>query len=529
MRLPLFREAIINNIHKTSKKTASVSVRLYKESDELIYVSKEKTRRAVIGYTNPKTGLFIVDTKDVETNQNHEPYKMFRDAATEYAQETITNTLQDLKELFEADSESYSSKYKELSQIERELNAFITDKQDFYIDIQKQVDILVSKPLPHINEWLVYQDDVNTDKIVTAVVPYNNPSKQTLTAEQKTIVDRFLDVFVDKYNKNVLSWYFGAILLNLSMQDDRISKALIVSSSNGGSGKSTLINSLANGVVTHPYRVIDSGFDKHFRANDKFSTSDLPTCRLGIYSEAYFNSETGDSLPHNFDGLDESELKSWITDGYVANEKKYADKQIAKLTGMQIILTNHPPKIPDEREDLSRRFLALIVKPSNMIKDKAKELSLKSEKELYKYVSDNAQAFANYFVSTFKRNPNQYQLSKYNTAETESEINHSQSEYLSNKQVSHNELIIQDSLVVITKLCQDNNIDPEPFINLLIAEQQQSTRKDIRWDDDYLYLSSSKSFYIENNIFGLRDALKDLLGSPIKKFSQRMFGLKRKL
>lgn len=529
MRMPLFREAIINNIHKSSKKPASVSVRLYKESDDLIYVSKEKTRRTVVGYTSPKTGLFVVDTKDIETSKHHEPYKIFRDEATEYAQEAITNTLHDLKELYDKDEESYASKYKSLDAIERELDAFITDKQDFYVDIQKQVDIIVSKSLPHINEWIVYEDDPDNNKIVTARVPYKNPDRQTLTKNQKQIVDTFLNVFLDEYNKNVLSWYFGAILLNLPMQDDRISKALIVSSSNGGSGKSTLINSLANGVVTHPYRVIDSGFDKHFRANDKFSTSDLPTCRLGIYSEAYFNSETGDDVPHNFDGLDESELKSWITDGYIANEKKYADKQIAKLTGMQIILTNHPPQIPEDREDLSRRFLSLIVKPSNMIKDKAKELSLHTEKALYQYVADNAQAFANYFVTTFKHNPTQYQVARYNTSEMTDEINNSQIDYLAHKDVSNKELILQDAMVVVTKLCQDNNIKYEKFINMLSDEQRQSTRKDIRWEDDYLYLTSAKSFYIENDVFGLRDALKELLGQSIKKFSQRMFALKRRV
>lgn len=528
MRLPLFREAVISNIKKDSKKMAEISVRLYKESDELIYVSKEKTRRTVVGYTDPDTGLFIVDTKDVENKNHHEPYKMFRDKAVKYAQQAITDKLTELSSYAETDPESYDTEYKPLMIIEKELNDYITDKQLFYTDIQKQVDVIVSKQLPHVNEFIRYNDDKNDSYIVTDVVPYKNPKNQKLTEKQRIIVDNFLDVFLDEYNKNVLSWYFGAILLNLPMQDDRISKALIVSSSNGGSGKSTLINALANGVVTHPYRVIDSGFDKHFRANDKFSTSDLPTCRLGIYSEAYFNSETGDDVPHNFAGLDESELKSWITDGYVANEKKYADKQIAKLTGMQIILTNHPPQIPPEREDLSRRFLALVVKPSNMIKDKAKELQLPSEKALYQYVVDNAQAFANYFVATFNDSPKQYQLTRYNTSEMTEEINQSQIEYLKDKKVSDDDLLNNDALVILSHLCNQKDITYESFISLLTQEQQQQTTKDVRWDDDNLYLSSKKSFFIENKVFPLREALLELYGAPVKKFNQRMFILKRK-
>lgn len=531
MKMPLFREAVISNISAVSKKMAEISVRLYKESDELIYVSKDKTRRTVLGYTDPNTGLFIVNTKDIETSKNHDPYKLFRDEATKYAQYTVNEKLQELSNLYNEDKEKYETQYKPLQTIENELNAYLTDKQAFYIDIQKQVDVLISKQLPHINEWLVYEDDqTNTitgdNYIVTQKVPYNNPKNQTLTDEQTTLVDNFLNVFLDDSNKDILSWYFGAILLNLPMQDDRISKALIVSSSNGGSGKSTLIGALADAVVTHPYRVVDSGFDKHFRANDKFSTSDLPTCRLGIYSEAYFNADTGDNVTHDFTGLDESELKSWITDGYVANEKKYADKQIAKLTGMQIILTNHPPVIPEQRTDLSRRFISVNVKPSDMVKDKAKALNIHSEKGVYAYVQDNAQAFANYFVHSFNAQPNRYQTLQYNTEDFTSEISKSQQVYISQKDVQKSELIREDAYVIIATLCSQNEIPSNEFIDLLTRERlHPSKNPDIRWEPDALYLASTKSFFVKHKMVGLRDELKDLLGSPVKKFGNRMFKL----
>ena len=521
--MPLFREAVIGNISKSSKKMAEVSVRLYKELDDLIYVSKDKNRRSVIGYTNPDNGLFVVDTKSVEDSIKHEPYKMFRDEATKYAQKEIDKRISELIKLRNEDTTKYDTLYKPIDVIEKELSDYITDKQSFYVDIQKQVDVLVSKSLPHVNEWMIYSDDV-IDKVVTEVVPYKNPMKQTLTGEQKALVDGFLDVFVDEYNKDVLSWYFGAILLNIPIYDDRVSKALIVSSSNGGSGKSTLINSIANGVVTRPYRVIDSGFDKHFRANDKFSTSDLPTCRLGIYSEAYFNADTGEKVPHDFTGLDQSEMKSWITEGYVANEKKYAEKQIAKLSGMQIILTNHPPLIPSDREDLGRRFLGLIVKPSNMVRDKSKELGLRTEKALYSFVEDNAQAFANYFVSSFNENPNRYQSVVYNTTEYTSDIQESQIEYLDTKEVADNELKSQDAIVLLTTLCKKNDIPYADFIATL-NKAKHTKINEIRWEDDTLYISSTKSFFIANKILELRDLLKPLVGQPIKKYNQRMFAL----
>lgn len=525
MRYNIFREAIVSNIQAKSKKPAEISVRIYKEFDDLIYVSKEKTRRTVTGFTDPDTGLFVLDTKDVEQSEKHEPYTVFRNMAVEYASNEVTKTITELASLYESDSDKYESLYKPLNIIEAELTQYLTDKQAFYIDLQKQVDVLVSKALPHVNEWMVYKDDDEWNNPITDFVPYNNPAKQKLTQEQETLVDNFLDVFVDEYNKDVLSWFFGAILLNLPMQDYRITKALIVSSSNGGSGKSTLINALANGVVTKPYRVIDSGFDKHFRANDKFSTSNLPTCRLGIYSEAYFNSETGDSVPHNFNGLDESELKSWITEGYVANEKKYADKQIAKLTGMQIIITNHPPQIPAEREDLSRRFLALVVKPSNMIKDKSVELGLRTEHELFAFVEKNAQAFANYFVSKFNASPTQYQLLRYDTEDIRKDIDDSQIEYLKTKKVSEDKLLQQDALVILSILCTNNTIEYDDFISMLTHERAQSTRKDVRWTKDSLYISSTKSFFAQNKISSIRDDLIALVGTPVKKFDQRMFRL----
>ena len=524
MRQPLIREVIFSNLGKSIKKTAEVSVRIFKEADDLIYVSKDKSRRTVIGYTNPDTGLFETDLKVVDKSEAHEPYKLFRDYATKIAQKAIDEELTRLATLKDEDDEAYSNQYKPLNKIEAELNQYITDKQGFYTDIQKQVDIIVSKQLPHVNEWLVYSDD-EISHPVTDLVPYKNPKNQTLTDEQATLVDDFLDVFLDEYNKNVLSWYMGATLLNLPLQDDRVSKALIVSSSTGGSGKSTLINAIANGVVTNPYRVIDSGFDKHFRANDKFSTSDLPTCRLGVYSEAYFNSETGPNVSHNFEGLDESEMKSWITEGYVANEKKFADKQIAKLTGMQIIITNHPPQIDALREDLSRRFMALIVKPSNMIRDKSNELDIHSEHDLYKFVADNAQAFANYFVTTFNANPRQYMTSKYNTEETMTEIVDGQSEYLKEQSVNNDELTNHGALVIISTLCKNNKMTEKAFIETLVRERKEPTDPAIRWDNDYLYISSAKAFYVKHNIYQLRELLKETIGSPIKKYNQRMFKL----
>lgn len=63
------------------------------------------------------------------------------------------------------------------------------------------------------------------------------------------------------------------------------------------------------------------------------------------------------------------------------------------------------------------------------------------------------------------------------------------------------------------------------FIEALMSERQKTTREDIRWTDDTLYLSSKKTFFVGFKIVQLRDALKDLIGEPVKKYGQRMFAL----
>lgn len=525
MRLPLFRDVTFSNLLKSSKKPVEASVRIYNTKDDLIYVTKDGTRRIVCGYTSYETGLFITDIKDVESTSDHHPYALFRDEAARFAQQAIDDKIEDLKAFRDSDPVNFDLMYKSIPAISEELDAFMTDRHLFHVDIQKQIDVMLSQPLPHVNKYLLYEDDVLTNDIIaTQRVPYKNPKNQTLTDEQKQLVDKFLDVFVDGYNKDVLSWYMGAILLNIPLQDSRLSKLLIVSSSNGGSGKSTLINALANGVVTTPYRVIDSGFDKHFKTNNKFNTSSLPTCRLGIYSEAYFNSDSREGIPHDFSGLDESEIKSWITEGYVSNEKKFADRQISKLTGMQIVLTNHPPQINEDRRDLKRRFLALVVKPSDMVKDKSKELKM-SEKQLFTYIEKHAQAFANYFVASFNSEPNRHRSTLYSTTEVAEDIQQSQLDYLDAKKVEMDDLRKQDAVVLLTTLCKQYELPYEALVAELMQQRQTSTRTDVRWTSDMLYISSKKTFFVKYKIMPVRDALKDLLGEPTKKYGQRMFEL----
>lgn len=523
MLRPLFRDVTFANLAK-SKKPATVSVRIYGNQDDLVYVQNKGNKNMIVGYTDPATGLFHSDIKDAQTsNKRHHPYTDYRNAAAAFAEKAIDTKIEELSRLEQKDSAKYSNQYKPLKQIENELSDYLTDKHEFYADIQKQVNGLISRQLPHINEYLVYKDDVlDGSQLVTDYVPYNNPMKQTVTNEQIQLVDKVLDVFFDQENKSRFMWYFGAVCSNIDLQDTTITKVLLITSTHGGSGKSTLINALADNVITSPYVQIDSGFDKNFRAGDKFSTSNLPTCRLGIYSEAYFNGETRSDLPHDFSGLEQSEMKSWITEGYVANEKKYADKQIAYLTGLQVLLTNHPPEIDPKRVDLSRRFLGVLIKSGDMARKKAKQLGM-DKTQFEAYIKTHAQAFANVFVDAYQKNPTKYQSYVYSTDRMATRI---QQEELSalQKQTETSEYAT-DPLSTITALCNEIGIDASRLLSVIILSKTQHQRDDIRWLDDTLYLSSKRAFYVEFGVAELREELHKLCGGNVKKFSQRMFEL----
>lgn len=524
MLRPLFRDVTFSNLNKKSQKSATVSVRIYANQDNLVYVQSKGNKAIIVGYTDPETGLFHADIKDAHTaDTRRHPYTDYRNAATQYAEEAIDNKIDELREEEAKDKEAFENKYKPLKLIERQLSEYISDRHDFYADLQKQINGIISRQLPHINEYLVYEDDkLDGSQTVTDRVPYKNPLRQTVTDEQRKKVDKILDVFVDKENKERLMWYFGAVLSNVDLQDPSVTKLLLVTSAHGGNGKSTLINALADHVVTSPYVQIDSGFDKNFRAVDKFSTSNLPTCRLGVYSEAYFNGETRSDLPHDFSGLEQSEMKSWITEGYVANEKKYADKQIAYLTGLHIILTNHPPEIDKKRKDLSRRFLGLLIKSGDMMKTKARALGM-DKPQFDAYIKKHAQAFANVFVHTYQSDPTRYQSYVYSTDRMRQMIEREELHALENQ---HEILRNDDPLTTLANSAKEVGISISSLLSDVIASKNARIRDDIRWDNDILYISSKQEFYNEYGIPDLREALKSACGGTVRKFSQRMFELK---
>ena len=506
----------ITNISINAKKPAQIKINLNIDHPYL-YVSNRATKKEVLGFIDPKTDLFVTTLPNITTKQVN-PNDQFRQLACEHANDFITEFILKMKALHDTDPQDYDSKYKPLLQLNNELSECLEFRYDFYRSLQQQLDLVSPKPLPNINEYLQFKDDseFKKDIFVTKRLPYLNPENQTLTEDQKQLVDTFLDVFVDEYNKKKLAWYFGAILSNINMKHETISKAMIVTSDSGGSGKSTLINSLAKGLITSDYLNLYSGFDNYFNLNDKFATSTLSPCRLHVFSEAAFEGYlTKDS--HDFSGLDISNIKAWITEGLITTEQKYQARKLTELSGMAIILTNTPPLIEPSKKELTRRFISVVIKSSDMVVDKAKALDM-NEQQIYQFVQANAQAFSNYFVSFYKLNTKRYQSLVYDYEEIREDMSESNEKEYQHSLEFKSKILSLPYKEALLEISKKYNID----LSILLSAIKQDN-DNIRLTSDYLYINSAKSFLKLLDLVQLRDILIDIYGNPVKKYHIRMF------
>lgn len=529
IRYPLFRTAYIQNIDAKNKKSSTVSARIMPSTSDLIYVRKIKSTNEVVGFIHPDTGLFVTKVREHDASSQL-THNAFRQLALAYADEKVDLKLSELKAIEDNDAEHYKHKYKPIKQIEQELSEYLADQHDFFADLDKQIAVIKSNAKPAANEYLLYENDTHIPKglYATTRLPYANPKNEVVTDNQEAVVNAFLDVFLDDYNKSVLKWYFGAILLNLPVYDSRISKMMVVSSARGGSGKNTLINALSDALLTDDFREVKSSFDLFFMNNNRFGSSQLTPLRLIQYSEAEWN-DAPNGL-HNFDGLNISEIKSMITEGFIASEKKYEEVQMTRLSSFHVVLTNHPPVIDQDRSALNRRLLALVVKPSRMA-EKGEDLNLRTEQAVYEYVKENVQAFANVCVNCFLENEQAFSSVDYNYTETTKEIDESESERISQLQLdekSLHDLRTHDISEVFNELGARRGLSVERLLKEIWEEKRNPHSDDMRWEDDVLYLNASKSaLYKYGPILPIKPLIEKVYGKPIKKFGKRMFKIKK--
>lgn len=399
---PLFRKLEIKNLKQSDKEPVTLNVRINKNTDKIIYTGFNMKKLEVIGYVDPDTGLFVGNIEDVKDKSN--VHYQFQKKAEEFAEKEFEKEYNRLRSL--TPDEYKNLKYKPLEKIVQEAYEFLNDGFRFFKPIQQQVNYIKSRIFPRANEYLSFADDEPVEHLVTHKLPYNNPKKQTLTTEQKEIVDRFLDTFLEKVDKEYLSCYLGACLLNLNVHDERISKMLVVSA-RSGLGKSSLITGLMDALFTRNFYATRSTFDRCFTMDSRFSISSLSTKRITLYSEATFSdgrsvqqADGTRETPSDFSGLFVDDIKTLITEGRVVSERKFEGINDDELNGFHVVLSNNLPVITKTNNSLRRRILAITIKPTIM-EEKATALGLTGRGSFGQYIKDNVQAFANYFVQEF--------------------------------------------------------------------------------------------------------------------------------
>src|SRR5699024_9226398 len=139
---------------------------------------------------------------------------------------------------------------------------YLSDGYGFFTSLTTQIHKIAPCDPVTANEYILYEDDdifdVESEHLITSTVklPYNHPQKDSLGVRQKRRVDKFLNVFFDKENKQIFSWFMGAVFLNKRIYDENIGKYLLISSSEGGVGKSTLMTILIEGLLGDEYASI---------------------------------------------------------------------------------------------------------------------------------------------------------------------------------------------------------------------------------------------------------------------------------
>ena len=170
LREPLFLGVDFLNTKKTDRGTPAISVRVNLQHDDLIYVRSVKSRMEVIAYIDPGTGLFVTETEETDPGS---VYHKFRMEAVAYARQELLSFLDRLSSL---DKETYDKRgYREFTFLANALQNALVDRQALYADLQKQVNLVTSRKLPKVNEFLAFADDTELPYPVTARLPYKRP------------------------------------------------------------------------------------------------------------------------------------------------------------------------------------------------------------------------------------------------------------------------------------------------------------------------------------------------------------------
>lgn len=520
----IIRKIIISNLG-TKDKPLKFNIRPNLCPTDL-QIGHIRNRAIVKSYRDIDTGLIVSDNLDVNGQpQTKSVHDKFRNMIVKIVREEFERKLDALKLEYKKDPDAYSAKYKPLDIIAGQGYEQLDDKWDIFKQVDSWLRVMSANAPIAVNEQLAYEDTVIADEYVTFKTPYTNPMEYTLTQDDVNLVENFLSAFLTPHAISVLSWYFGAAVCNVPIYDDTISKALIVCSTRGGCGKTTLIDALSQALFTKYGYDVKPDFDSMFTKDNRFARSGLKTTRLTYYNEADFNAKDPDGK-HDFSGLATTEIKSLLSDGRITRERKFEEANVGKLSGMHVILTNSIPEINSKRSDLLRRFIAISVKSSTMA-EKGRLLGLKQSQDLYAFVKDNVQAFASFFAQYYLNDKTRYTLANYSQKDLINDDKTLAKKELNTKKSNtekFHKLMASDAIGGLRYIAKHNDLNIDNLVNAINIVKQGGTVEGIRIVNDTLFLDSRRTFFDTYNISVMRDCLRDDF-EPIKKFCQRMFKL----
>lgn len=524
----IFRRARITNTKQSDKKPLAAELILDQKSHGMLFTRRSNNRTEVCGFVDEETGMFVMDRDgDVGDTAHIKFLKMAASKAVDAMNKEV------LRQGAEDEEVREQNNYWPVERACSMLEDYLYNPARFNADIGKQLTNFASRPMPNVNEYMVFEDDKawNQDIYVTRRAPYKNPNNRQLTKKEKAVVDGFLDVFFDSYNKQAFSWYMGACLLNVPIYDERVSRMAVMTSSHGGSGKSSLMSAITNAVFTDDYCSLEADFDRFFLKTNRFGTYSLAARRLTVYSEASWGIERDGECKHDFDGLNVSAIKSMITDGYITKEPKFGDPVTVRSSGLHMVLTNHLPCIGKRDVAMRRRILPILMRPTSMI-DKAEKLGLMGRNALEKFVEDHAEIFAAYFVQAFKDDEFMFIREEYDfDEETEAAID-SQKELDEETKGQREELAATKSqgFIEFAKKAQEQTgIDMTLLMDdarmTVAGKAPDGVGDHMRRDADVFYIDGSKSFLMRygKSAAVIRKLLQDFYGPSVRKFHKRMF------
>lgn len=526
----IFRKVRIINTKASDKKPVAVDFVLDQKSHGLLFTKRQNNHTEVCGFVDENTGLFVMDMDGDTGDTAH--IKFLKCACRKAAEALHAEFLRQGREDEEIRA---TAGYYSVDQATAMLEDYLYNPVRFNADMGKQLTNFASRPMPNVNEYMVYSDDKawNQDIYITSKVPYKNPANRALSESEKATVDGFLDVFFDEYNKKTFSWYMGAALLNVPTYDERVSRMAVMTSSHGGSGKSSLMNAIINGVFTPDYCSIKPNFDRFFLKSNRFGTDSLAVRRLTVYSEANWGIERDGQCDHNFDGLNVSEIKSMITDGFITKEPKFGDSMTVRSSGLHMVLTNHLPCIGETDVAMRRRILPILMRPTSMI-DKAEKLNLMGRDALEKFVADNAEIFAAYFAQAFKSDEYMFIRDEYDYSDTLEAATDSQTDL--DEEVYENRQVLEgvkaNGFIEFAKKAQEQTgMDMSKLIEdaeyAAGGNPKEGTEGHMRIEGNVFYIDGSKSFLMRYGKASatIRKLLQEHYGPANRKFHMRMFGI----